>query len=417
MKRYKTSNALIQNDRFLLIISFFLAICVWVAVVVLASPQTTRKIKNVPVSIDKTVISQFGLQVFGEEEFQVDVEVKGKKYLISSANLTIDDVNVEAITAGVNSAGYYTLQLRAANNDNNDFVVTDISPKTIRVYFDTEKSADFAVQAKIDANGFPVVKKGYTYGDATVSEPTVTITGPSTQVNRVKSVVASLELEKSLDANASSEVELVAVDDAGKTVSDYITLSVTKTLVNIPVFRVKKVNSIVTFKNVPTELVENPLRYTITPNVTAFNVIVDDYEKTTESSVGVVDYNLLSPTNNIFKFDVANTLASNPDFKEFTVTVDMKDYSQEYIKVTKDNIQINNPNKLDVSVSGLDKSVAIVGKTDDLMQITEDMIKVDLDLSLVDIEKGETVSIPVVVSVDSPNCWVYGAYTVRVRLN
>ncbi len=418
MKISKSLNRLLQNDRFLLILSFFLAIVTWVSVVVLASPQTTRVIKKVNVTIDDSMLSQFGLKVFGESDFQVDVTVRGKKYQVSNANLTAEDIVIEAVTTGVNSAGYYTLQLRAGEKDtDSSYTVKDISPKSIKVYFDTEKTVEFAVEPKISSNGLPIVNAGYTCGDATAADPKISITGPSGQIDRIKKVVAKLELKESLSANVSSESELIALDDKGRAVTEFITFSVDKTIVNLPVFRVKNVKSVVTFKNIPTNLVANPLLYKITPAKTDFDIIVDDYDKTTECSVGVIDYKMLSPTNNTFKFNVEDTNASEPDFKEFTVTVNMKDYSQEYITVSSENIKLDNPKNLDVSVSGLAKAVAVVGKENDLKQITEDMITVDVDLSLLEIEQGQTLSIPAVVTVDNPNCWVYGVYTVSVKLN
>ncbi len=418
MKNSKSVNKLFQNDRFLLLFSLFLAICVWVAVVVLASPQTTRVFKKVNVSIDQSLVSQFGLKVFSDTDFTVDVTVKGKKYQISNANLSAEDIEIEAITTGVNSAGYYNLQLKAADgNGDSSYSVTNISPQTIRVYFDTEKTTEFAVEPKVKAADFPVVATGYTYGDVTAANPTVSITGPSVQVDKIKNVVAELELTESLTANASTETELIALDENGKAVTEFITLSATKTLVNVPVFRVKTINSVVTFKNIPTNLVSNPLSYKITPSKTAFNIIVDEYDKTEESSVGVIDYKLLSPSNNVFKFDVEDTSASNPDFKEFIVEVDMNEYTQEYMTVSSSNIKVNNPQNSDISVSGINKPVVIVGKEKSLKQITEDMITIEVDLSLVDIEKGETAEIPAIVNVDSPDCWVYGVYTVKVRQN
>ncbi len=417
MKKNDSVNKLFQNDRFLFIFSFFLAIAVWVAVVVLASPQTTRTIKKVDVTVDDSLVSQFGLKVFGDSDFKVDVTVSGKKYQVSHGNLDAEDIVIEAVTTGVNSAGYYNLQLRAADDDgDNSYKVKDISPKTIRVYFDTEKTVEFAVESKIKSNDFPIVKKGYTYGDATISEPTVSVTGPSGQVDRIKKVVAEVELEASLTSNTSTQAELVALDKDLRAVTEFITLSVENAIVNIPVFRVKNVNSIVTFKNTPSDLVSKSLKYKITPAKTDFNIIVDEYNNTNECSVGVIDYKMLSPSNNVFRFIADETTASNPKFKEFVVTVDMSEYSQEYIEVSSKKVNITNPDNLDVSVYGLDKTVLIVGKEADLMKITEDMISVSIDLSLMDITAGEAVSIPAVVSVDSPSCWVYGTYSVKVKL-
>ena len=88
MKNKKTLNGLFENNLFVLILSLFIAVIIWLLVVINVSPQTTRVIKGVKVTIDQTVPSQFGLEVFGESEFTVDVTVKGKKYQISTANLS-----------------------------------------------------------------------------------------------------------------------------------------------------------------------------------------------------------------------------------------------------------------------------------------------------------------------------------------
>ncbi len=416
MKKRKSLNALFENDRFLLLFSIFLSLIVWVSVVVLASPQTTRTIKKVNVTLNETLVSQFGLKIFGETDFQVDVTVSGKKYRVSSANLTADDIVIEAVTTGVNSAGYYNLQLRAADDSDSTFTVKEISPKTIRVYFDTEKTTEFSVEPNIKTKGFSVVEDGYVSGVPTAADPIVSVTGPSGQIDRIEKIVAEIELEKALSNNASEETKLIALDKDGREVTEYITMDVKNTIVNVPVFKVKNAKSIVTFKNIPTNLVSSPLKYQITPSKTAFNILVDEFDTTKECSVGVVDYKMLSPRNNVFKFNVSDTAASNPDFEEFVVTVDMKDYSQEYITVPPKNIKVNNPENYDVKVFGLDKSVVIVGKENDLKQITEDMITVDVDLSLIDVEQGQTITVPAVVNVNNGNCWAYGIYTAKISV-
>lgn len=416
MKASKSFNDLFQNDKFVFIVSAVVAIVIWLAVVVVAGPKTTRVLKDVDVVIDETGLSQFGLRVFGESDFSVDVTVKGKKYQISTSKLNTDDIVVSAITTNVDSAGYYTLQLKAEPaNPDTSFTVVDFSPKTIKVYFDTEKTVDFIVEPDIVTGNFPIAKKGFTYGDIIISEPTVSVKGPSVQVDKIAKVVARLSLTESLTSNKSEETEIIALDKAGKVVEDYVVLSTEKAVVKIPILRTKKVNSVVTFKNIPTNLVSNPLKYKISPSKANFNILVDDYEKATEYSVGVIDFRMLSPSNNKFKFNVKDTAAANPKFDNFVVEVDMSDYSQEYITVHSKNIKLNNPENLDVRVSGLDKSVVVVGKENDLKQITEDMISVDVDLSLVEIEPGQTITVPAVVTVNNGNCWAYGIYKVQVK--
>ena len=138
-----------------LAISFLASIAIWFYVVVNVSPETTNTIKGVKVQIDNTIPSQFGLEVFGDSEFYVDVEVKGKKYLISSQNLSAEDIVIVAQTNNVDSAGFRTLTLKPEVESSN-YTITHISQKSVDVYFDTPKTIQMVIEPEIIANGFDI---------------------------------------------------------------------------------------------------------------------------------------------------------------------------------------------------------------------------------------------------------------------
>ena len=415
MKVKRTLDSLFQNDKFVLIVSFFIAVIIWLFVVITMGQQTTRIIKNVKVVIDDTVPSQFGLQVFGEDEFTVDITVKGKKYQISDKNLSDEDISVIAQTTSVDSAGVYTLQLKAEyGSDNTSYTISSLSSKTVEVYFDTEKTSSFVIEPEIITGDFEIAGDGFSCGDINLSETAVTITGPSTQVNRVERVVAEVVLEGSLTSNKSAETKIVPLDDKGQTDFEYLTMNVEEVVVTIPILRLKQLDTAVTFKNAPDGLVLNPLAYSITPNSAEFNVLVDDYDKTTEYVVGSINFKELSPTSNTFKFDAKNTTVVDDELETFTVSVNLDDYTQEYMKIPSSMITVINPESFNYKISDLNKSVVIVGTEESLKGITEDMVSVEVDLTSVVLEKGEIKTIPVIVTVDSPSCWIYGEYTVDV---
>lgn len=415
MKTKRALESLFQNDKFVLVFSFFVAIIIWLFVVITMGQQTSRIIKDVKVLIDDTVPSQFGLQVFGEDEFTVDITVKGKKYQISEKNLTSEDISVVAQTTSVDSAGIYTLQLKAEyGSDNTAYTISNLSSKTIEVYFDTEKSANFVIEPEIITGDFEIAGEGFSCGDINLSETAVTITGPSTQVNRVEKVVAKVILENSLTSNKSAETKIVPLDDKAQTDFQYLTMNIDEVIVTIPILRLKQLDTAVTFKNAPDGLVLNPLEYSITPNNAEFNVLVDDYDKITEYVVGSINFKELSPTSNTFKFDAKNTSIVDDEIEIFTVSVNLDDYTQEYMKIPSSMITVNNPDGLSCEMSDLNKSIVLIGTEESLKGITEDMITVEVDLSSVTLEEGERKTIPAVVMVDSPSCWVYGEYTVDI---
>lgn len=415
--KIKKLNSLFQNNLFVFVLSLLISVVIWLLVVINVSPQTTRVIKDVKVTIDDTVPSQFGLEVFGESEFVVDVTVKGKKYQISTGNLSADDIVVTAVTTNVDAPGFRTLQLRAEPvSENASYTISSVSAKTIDVYFDTAKTVQFVVEPNIITDGFPVVEDGFTCGEISLSEPSVVITGPSTQVNRIEKVVADCVLDKSLNSNLSLETAIVPLDDKNKSDFDYLSMSVERTVVAIPVLRTKTVNTAVNFKNIPKNYVASPLKYKISPAKETFNIFVDEYEKATSYDVGTIDFKTLSPTNNRFVFSSHKLPVAEGGAKEFIVTVDMSGFSQEYISVSQDKIKVNNPEKLDYTISDYPNSVVIVGPDSELSGITKDNIYLEIDLSQVEAEEGETVVIPALITVESDTCWVYGTYDIEITL-
>ena len=79
-KKFSFENIL-DNNRFLMILSFIIAFGLWVWVAIDKSPEIQTVITDVPVKInlENSIPQQLGLQIFGESEFTVDVTVTGKK--------------------------------------------------------------------------------------------------------------------------------------------------------------------------------------------------------------------------------------------------------------------------------------------------------------------------------------------------
>ena len=59
----------------------------------------------------------------------------------------------------------------------------------------------------------------------------------------------------------------------------------------------------------------------------------------------LINFKELSPTSNTFTFDAKNTSLVSEDINEFTVSVNLDDYTQEYMKVTKAKIKVSTTKK------------------------------------------------------------------------
>ncbi len=409
---------LLNNNKFVFVIAFLSSIIIWLAVAINVSPETTRTINKVKVTIDNTVPSQFGLEVFGDSEFYVDVQVKGKKYQISPANLSSDDIVVLAQTNNVDSAGNRTLLLKAESaTGSNNYTISSISQRSIDVYFDVPKTIDMVVEPEVVTDSFEVVKEGFVTGPVNLSETSVTLTGPATEINKIEKAVARIELDSSLSSNKSADAKIILLDENHNSDFKFVKTNINSVVLTIPVLRVKEVDTTVLFKNAPDEYVLNPLTYTVSPSKDYFNISVDEYEKTTEFSVGTIDFKSVSPSNYVFEFLRADLPVSDESQTEkFVVTLDVSNLSQEYFVVDGSKVKVNNPDDLKYKVSGLNKSVMVVGSEKALESITEEDITVEIDISEIGISAGQTTTVPANVTIKSANCWIYGTYTVEVSL-
>lgn len=414
MRKKSKINSLFKNDLFVLVLSLVLALGIWCVVVITVSPQTTRVISDVKVVIDDSVSSQFDLVPFGDVEFVVDVTVTGKKYQISGNQLSKDDLVVKAVTTNVNSAGTHNLQLTCESADGSTFFTIDsISQKSINVYFDKMDTRSFSVTPEVVTNGFPIVAEGFSCGDINLSESSVDITGPVTELNRIDKVVIRHTLNEPLVSNLSSAAQIIPIDKNGNSDFRYLEYSETDIILTIPVLKIKVLETAVYFKNVPDLYLTQPLNYVVSPHKAEFDTSVDEYANTEVFYIGTIDFRKLNLENTEFTFTYDDPDTEETVDKEFVVSVNLAGYAEETFYIEADDFVINNPNNIKCSVTDV-SNIVIVGKPESLETITEDKISVEVNLSDLEINPGECKEVRATVSVDSADCWVYGTYNVKV---
>lgn len=95
---------LLNNNKFLLVLSFVIALGVWLFISITYSPQVDRVISDVPVEVSLTSVDgAVPMSVFGNENTTVKVAVRGKKYMVE--RLSSDSLTVSANTDQVTKAG------------------------------------------------------------------------------------------------------------------------------------------------------------------------------------------------------------------------------------------------------------------------------------------------------------------------
>ncbi len=196
--KIQSFNNLMDNNKFVLLLSLFIAFIVWVTVAMYASPEESFTVYNVPITVntENSLVAQKGYKNFWQSDEKIDVTVTGPRYLITS--ITPDDILVSANLNTVDTAGVSELELRVKLKERiPDVTISAQSKTTVEIYFDTELEKEFDIQTD-QALVAAKLAEGYLLNSAELTVTKVTLRGPETEMNKIVSVVATPELPEDL---------------------------------------------------------------------------------------------------------------------------------------------------------------------------------------------------------------------------
>ena len=421
-KKRLSFTELLNDNRFLLIISFLISFVLWMWVSIEKSPETQRVISEVPVQInlEDSVPKQLGLEVFGNSEFKIDVTVKGKKYVTSS--LSADDIVVTANTNYVDGSGVKNLQLKVAQKDSNsEYEIVSYSSNYIEVYFDTYKEVELPIEGKIETSLDTIVPDGCIVGDTVLSKNTVLISGPATEVNKISSICANISVDEVLDKTTTFDPVFKIITSDGSSL-EYVKMKTEESdiTVTVPVLKEVILPAVVEFRNTPSYFIKNPLEYTVYPANVKVAVPVDMIDKVTEFVVSTIDFADISGSVNTFNFDLNQVNSAykvtDKNVTEFTVRIDASQMVSRTISVPFSNFTINHTRD-DYNVTiNQDKDVVVklIGMKSDIENITADDLTIIVDTTELELSEN-TTSLPghVAIMGDYP-CWAVGKYNLGV---
>lgn len=423
MKKKKIDfHQLFNDNRFVVVFSIILAFAVWVTVSMTAGADIEKTIRGVPVDLnvsEDSVPSRLGLQVFGEHQYQVDVTVKGKNYVVSK--LTAEDFKITAQTKYVSSSGKQELNLIAepADSGRTDFTIQSLSENSVQVYFDTYKEAEFTLVSEIKAENGVIPSDEYIQEPEILSTNTVKISGPTTEMNKIKKVVAHIQLDNPITTTQTFDAVIIPRGEYDSTLQ-YLTINGrnTNVTITIPILKVKTLPVSVTFINAPPHFISNPLPFTCSPSsvkIAAAESVIDDMKSV---SVGTIDFSKLGALNNQFTFDPSSlkNIVVMDDVSKFKVSVDASNMTSADFNVPKENISISNvPSGFSASVVQANiPSVSIVGSSASLSGLSDNDIYAEIDFTnLSPIVGTRKVSARVYVK-GKEDAWACGDYEVFV---
>lgn len=245
---------LLSNNRALAVISLLLAIIVWLAIAINESPEAIRVVEKVKVTVDESVPKQLGYEMFGDDEIYVDVTVKGKRYMVGDNVLSADDIRVVAVTNQISSPGQYTLQLKATPKDNNaQYEIVSKSIDVIDMYFDVPKTEEFDIEKDLTCESDSIAaSKEFMVGNTILSTQKISITGPLSEIDKIRKVVAVAKTKGNLRSTEILPVEISATDAYGQDLK-YLTYGtdISDITLTVPIYKIVELPVTVELLNAP----------------------------------------------------------------------------------------------------------------------------------------------------------------------
>lgn len=381
--REKIANYKITNNLNLKIISFLFAIVVWLIVVNVGDPVTTKVYKNVPVTVlhEEFLTEEGQIYQVLENTDMVNITVRARRSVLKE--IKEDDFSV---TADMRELIYMeSVRIDVTCEKYEDKIETiSQSHDTLLVSVEEMVSKEFTVE--LETIGTP--QEGYTIGKTSFQPAKITVSGPKSIVNRVDKMVARIDVEGTTSQIVEGTVIPVMYNANGGEIEDsHLTLSSPECRVSVPIWPTKSVAVAVT----PSGEVATGYSYDrVSCYPTAIKIMGEEelLKKVTEIEIpeGVVDITGASE-DLVFDLGIEQYLPegiylADKDAATIRVTVGVSSQVTRNYQVAVNQIGLlNAPEDYRVSFDVTQVSVALRGTASELEQISEADIKCTVDLN------------------------------------
>lgn len=429
MKLKKLSlRQLFSNTKFLVVFSILVAFIFWIVVALEYAPVIENEIKDIPVKIDmnNSVPDKLGLQIFGQSDYTINVTVRGNRYIVGGDLLTADDFEATAQTAYVDSAGKHSLVVKVTAKDANaDYEIISKSTDYIEVYFDkyAEKEVEVTPRIISELDDYTADDFMFDKADIIYETKTVKVSGAQTEVNSITAAYADIPIEKKLTQSETIDASVV-LSNGSDLDSKYVKINGESRLtvpVTLPVYKMQTSAVSVSFKNTPSDYINSPLLYSISPSRVRVAVLQNGSDTTNSLEIGTIDFANITPSNSSFTFLASNVKTAKflDGTTSFSVEVNTDRLSTKKLEPNINSIMITggsgvSAGNVDLSSIG---SVTVVGTQTALASVNANMLEVNINLTNIKLEEGEN-TVPVTVTLkNSKNCWVSGSYSAVIVQN
>lgn len=398
-----------------IILSLVIAFFVWMAAM-LAAPEITKHIKDVPITVD--IPTSAMLEVVEGEDTKVSLVLDGKQFEIG--NYGPENVRVIADASAITEPGTYEVPLIVSDNGTRSYSVTSISPATVSLTFEARTKKLLQIQPSITGLTTP---DNYIApeNEITLDPSAVEISGAESFISRVERAVIEVNFTREVSSTQSQNSKIVYYDENGNRLEtediSYFHQDVSSVAITIPVKRVATLPLSVSFLNVPENFPEEELSYSL--SVDSITVAAEDSVLRNHSSLvlGYIDFkqmNLLTSSQMDFAVQLPDGFTDMDDIEVVTVSFDADDLASTNLSLKNFQI-VNIPDGYTATVNEESLRVHVIGRKSIISGISAGDFVVKVDLSDINLRSGK-YEIP--VSIYAPTkgfVWAVGEYSVTVQ--
>ena len=414
MKKRSLSQLIFSKNYVIFILAVIISIGIWTYMSLNSSNDTTVTISNVPIQMDLSESSRkLGLQIFTDEKQTASVTVTGNRTILGS--VTESDLTVTAAASSVNSSGNFTLPVSAAKkNLSSNFQITGSTPSSVSVMVDYYKESTFQIQDKILFG----VADGY-YGATSLPYNSITISGPQTEVMKIKHVAAVASVEDNLLETTDVEADIVLYDENGNELSQkLLTMSFRTLTATISVLTEKSVKVEAGYVNKP-----SGLDLTNLVEIHPSGILLagpDDVMKTLVSvKTEEIDFSTLSDeavTFNTLAINIPEKCKNISNNATAQVKIDLSGMTKKTFDVDTFKVEgLSSAYKAEVTSKNI--SVTVIGPKSEIESLDADKITATISATGTAVKTG-SVEMPVTFRFDgASSCWAYGKYTANLNIS
>lgn len=412
MKKLSLTQRILQNNYVLLIIALLISIGIWIYMSMTASNDTSITVSNIPIQTELSESAkELGLQVFLEDEAKASVTVSGMRTMLGQ--ISEADLIVTASANSISTTGNHTLPVSATKaNPSSNFQITSCTPSSINVVVDYPKESTFDVKEDISYK----VKDGY-YGSVSMAFNKVTISGPQTEILKIKKVVAKAEVKGDLTESKDTKAEIVLYDSGENVIpKNLLQLSSNTVDVRIEVMPEKAVPLKPVFKNKPGGLVLTEDMIKIEPSEIKIAAPQDALDNIKAVNLEAIDFNKLNNTKVVLKdlsIDVPESCKNISDTSAAAVTLDLRGMTSKEFDVESFSVE-GLPSGFSCEVTSKSITVTVIGPKDEIESLKADDIVAVIDAKNFSGKVG-SVEMPITFKLNTvKSCWAYGEYKANV---